>query len=287
MDCNSEKHNNMHQMMKKVWNWMKDNRSLLGSISSIVLSIATLVISFFMLKVANSSLASAEQSRMIAEQSLILSSKEYTPSFEIEINHDSGFVFINNPIPTLYTIVSVEITDIKRLSFNLDSSGYCVGRYFFMQTNYKLYEIPWWKKEVDTSTVIINLINPKKLYYDSIISLIDNCFWNTILRKRLYEAGVLPDYKPSALYEEKLFEPGVGKLDNYYSKINYRDHTGKIHSTYYLQYIYGEHSSMKQVISEEQYYSDLMLGNHNEIDSMTEIDSIMDYIVINSKADFK
>ena len=265
-------------MMKKIWNWMKENRSLLGSISSIVLSIATLVISFFMLKVANSSLASAEQSRMIAEQSgmiaeqsLILSSKDFDPVFEFDINDETGDVLIKNKFFKLFSIESFSIYGITERGFGLVNNDSLVS--FSLLTDHCLYDEYDFQINDDSNTINVNLHEmtefgtSRRLYDNYFIERIDSCLntYNSIDSKKGY---AMPSLN-SAIY---LLE------------IDYRDRLGQVRTAYMIQENHNhDHGWMKQTIDKELFQSILKQAEHKEIESMNDIDSIMNYFVNNCK----
>lgn len=277
MDYNPKKNKKMSQTMKRIWNWMKDNRSLLGSISSIVLSIATLVISFFMLKVANSSLASAEQSRMIAEQSrmiaeqsLILSSKDFEPVFEFDINNETGDVLIKNQFSKLFSIESFAIYKITERGFELANNDSLVS--FSLLTNNSFYPDYHFQLSDDSVTIIVNLntsiqlASSQKVYDQFFIERIDSYL------DAYYSLDSKKGYALPSLYST-----------SYLLEINYRDRLGQVRTAYMIQDHYHGYGWWKQTIDKELFQNILKQAEHKEIESMNDIDSIMNYFVNNCK----
>lgn len=249
---------------------MKDNLSLIVSLSTVILSVATLVISFFMLKVANSSLASAEQSRMIAEQSLILSSKDFEPVFEFNINDETGDISIKNQFSKLFSIESVSIYKITRRGFELADNDSLVSFSLLTVNNY--YDDYYFKLSDDSVTIIVNLnkgtshASSQKVYDQLFIERIDS-YLDTY-----YSFDSKKGYALPSLYSAI-----------YLLEINYRDLLGQVRTAYMIQDHYHGYGWWKQTIDEELFQNILKQAEHKEIESITDIDSIMSYFVNNCK----
>lgn len=247
-------------------------------IVSMVIAVATLVISFCMLKVANTSLSAAEQSRLLAEQSLILSSKDFTPVFDFDVDGESGLIRIKNQFPHLYRIEALSVYYIKERGFELTGSDSLV-KFSLLTRNahYEDYHFGTIGQYSDDSSEItvnfykaIQLATMQKCYDESTIQRIDS-YLNTY-----YDMDSKKGHAWPSLYSAC-----------YLLEVYYQDRLGQMRTAYMIQdHIHGR-GWWKQTIDEERFMALLQNTQHNEMDYMTDIDSIMDYFITNCKVALK
>ena len=166
----------------RFWSGIRQNISLIITISSLFVSIITLFVAVNAYKIADSSLSSANQSLAIAEQSLILTSKDFTPVLEIDINDESGDFFIKNVLPLLFTIESIDAYKIIERGVELQGEGSI--RSFSLLTRAAHYEVRHFdffdKVEHDSNEIYLNinksmmLVASVRIYNDNEIDQIDN-----------------------------------------------------------------------------------------------------------------
>ena len=257
-------------MLRRLWSGISRNVSTIVAVSSLVVAIITLIVSIVALKIADSSLSSGNQSRLLAEQSLILSSKDFTPVFEFDIDNKTGDVSIKNQMPTLYTIVSISVYKICERGFEPANSDSLVS--FALLTKSAYYEDYHWKMSEDSSTIYVNLnshtqlASMQKCYDENFIRCIDS-YLDTYYSIDSPRGYALPSLH-SATY----------LLD-----VMYRDRMGQLHSAYLEQeHIHGR-GWWKQTIREDQFVSLLQQAEHKQIENMRDIDSIMAYFTENCK----
>lgn len=265
-------------MLRRFWSVISQNISTIVAASSLVVSIITLIVAIVALKIADSSLSSANQSLAIAEQSLVLSSKDYAPVFEFNVDDDFGMVYLKNQTPSLYKIEGLNVYEIIERGLELKNNDSLV---LFAQLSraahcedYHFEKMGVNRKDSSEITLDFNiathLSSMQICYNEYLIHLIDK-YLSTYYNNDSPLGYALPSLRSVS----------------YLLEVFYVDRLGQMRTAYLLQeYIHGR-GWRKQTIQEEQFQTLLQQAEHKQVESMTDIDSIMDYFITNCKVALK
>jgi len=240
------------------------------AVTTITIAFATLIVSICMFFVAKSSLDAAERSRLLAEQSLILSSKDFTPIFDFDVDDKTGNVLVKNQMAKLYTIVGISVYEIKERGFELDGTDSLV--LFSLLTKSAHLEEYLWNISDDSVTINFNLnkshqlASMQKCYNEAFVNRIDS-YLDTY-----YAIDSPKGYALPSLYSIK-----------YLVEVFYRDRMGNARTSYMVQdHVHGR-GWWRQTIREDQFVLLLQHAEHKQIENMRDIDSIMAYFTENCK----
>lgn len=265
-------------IFRRLWLWIRRNQSTIISLSSLLVAIITLLVAIVALKIANSSLSSAKQSLAIAEQSLVLSSKDYVPVFEFDVDDDLGTVYLKNQTPSLYKIEGLNVYEIIERGLELKNNDSLV--LFSQLSRAAHYENYHWgtngansedSSEITMDFNIATHLASMQIYYnETLIHLIDK-YLSTYYNIDSPLGYALPSLR-SLTYLLEVF---------------YRDRFGQMRTAYMLQeHIHGR-GWRKQTIQEEQFQSLLQQAEHKQVETMEDVDSIMNYFITNCKVALK
>lgn len=264
--------------LRGLWSGISRNISTIVAVSSLVVAIITLIVAIVALKIADSSLSSANQSLAIAEQSLVLSSKDFAPVFEFDVDDDLGIVNLKNQTPTLYKVEGLNVYEIVERGLELKNNDSLVLFSLLSRAahceDYHFGTIG--DNGEDSSEITMNfniathLSSMQICYHEGLIHLIDNYL------SAYYNIDSPLGYALPSL-----------RSVSYLLEVFYSDRLGQMRTAYLLQeHIHGR-GWRKQTIQEEQFRSLLQQAEHKQVESMADIDSIMDYFITNCKVALK